>query len=138
MRATVWMGVIGVLAWGASSGEPAFAQQSNSPLYQPSPAAASPGWPAWQGMQDGSAGLAPLYVPAPRYPADSRNPTLDNRAPTLWPAAPGLHDSAPRLGMQPENGSVNGSMNGSMGNGFRRPDGLRSPGSAEPGRPAWR
>ena len=130
MRATVWIGVIGVVALGAGSGVPAGAQQSNSPLYQPSPAAASPGWPAWQGMQDGSAGLAPPYIPAPRYPADSRNPTLDNRAPTLWPAAPSLHDAAPRLGMQPENGS--------MGNGLRRSDGLRLPGLAEPGRPVWR
>lgn len=130
MRATVWIGVIGVVALGAGSGVPAGAQQSNSPLYQPSPAAASPGWPAWQGVQDGSAGLAPPYIPAPRYPADSRNPTLDNRAPTLWPAAPSLHDAAPRLGMQPENGS--------MGNGLRRSDGLRLPGLAEPGRPVWR
>jgi hypothetical protein len=127
MRAYVLMGVMTLSTGGWA---PAAAQVSNSPLYQPSPAGAPPSWPAWQGMQDGRAGMAPQYIPAPRYPTDSRNLTLDNRAPTLWPAGPDLRDSAPRLGSQLENGA--------LGTGARRSDGLRAPGTAEPGRPSWR
>jgi hypothetical protein len=118
MRAYVLMGV---MALGSGAWVTAAAQVSNSPLYEPSPAAAAPpSWPAWQGMQDGRAAWAQPYTQAPRYPTDSRNLTLDNRAPTLWPAAPELRGAAPRWGMQPfDNGS---------GAGGRRPDGLRSPG----------
>lgn len=127
MRVDVW---IGVMALSAGGWGPAGAQLSNSPLYQPSPAVAPPSWPAWQGVHDGRAGMAPHYIPTPRYPTDSRNLTLDNRAPTLWPAGPDLRDTSPRLGSQPENGA--------LGTGVRRSEGLRAPGSAEPGRPSWR
>jgi hypothetical protein len=104
MRAYVWTGL---LALSIGGGMPAaWAQVSNSPLYQPSPTVAPPSWPTWQGVQDGRAVSTPLYVPAPRYPADSRNPALDNRAPTLWRAAPDLRDSTPRLGSPLENGAI--------------------------------
>ena len=125
MRAYMVIGVM-ALAGGAA---PARAQLSNSPLYQPSPTVAQPSWPAWQGVQDGRAGLAPPYIPAPRYPTDSRNPSLDNRAPTLSPLSPDLRDSTLRQGSPMENGA--------LGTG-RRSEGLRSPGMAEPGRPSWR
>jgi hypothetical protein len=115
MRATVLIGVMTLsTGWWAS----AVAQVLNSPLYQPSPAVATPSWPAWQGMPDGRANLAPpQYIPAPRYPTDSRNLTLDNRAPSLWPAGPDLRDTSPRLGSTPENGAP--------GTGARRTDGFR-------------
>jgi hypothetical protein len=120
MRASI---LIGAMAISLVGGPPAaWAQVSNSPLFEPSPGAAPPSWPAWQGMQDGRAVLAPQYIPAPRYPTDSRNLTLDNRAPTLWPAGPDLRDAVPR--------------NGALGTGVRRSDGLQVP--AEPGRPSWR
>jgi hypothetical protein len=127
MRACVLMGVMTLTA---AVGLPAAAQVSNSPLYQPSASVAPPSWPAWQGMLDGRAVLAPQYLPAPRYPTDSRNLTLDNRAPTLWPAGPDLRDAAPRPGSLPESGA--------LGTGLRRSDGLRAPATAEPGRPSWR
>ena len=99
------------------------AQLSNSPLHPPSPTATPPIWPTWQGVQNGG---APLYIPAPRYPEDSRNPTLDNRAPTLRSATPELYDSTQRQGSPPEDGA--------FGTGMRRSEGLRAPGLAEPGR----
>jgi hypothetical protein len=115
MRAYVF---IGVMVLGTGWWAPAAAQVSNSPLYQPSPSLATPSWPVWQGMPDGRANTAaPQYIPAPRYPTDSRNLTLDNRAPTLWPAGPDLRDASPRLGSLPENGA--------LGTGSRRSDGLR-------------
>ena len=127
MRACVFISVMTLTIGGWAT---AAAQVSNSPLYQPTPSVAPPSWPAWQGMPDGRAGIAPLYVPAPRYPTDSRNLTLDNRAPTLWPSGPQLRDSVPRLGTSPENGA--------LGTGARRSDGLRAPAAPEAGRPSWR
>lgn len=127
MRAYVLIGVMALTAGGTA---PARAQLSNSPLYQASPTVAPPGWPAWQGVQDGRSGLEPPYIPAPRYPTDSRNPLLDNRAPTLSPSSPDLRDSTLRQGPPIENGA--------LGTGLRRSEGLRSPGMAEPGRPSWR
>jgi hypothetical protein len=112
---------MGVLAMAAGAWVTASAQVSNSPLYQPSPAAAPPSWPAWQGMQDGRATWAAPYTQAPRFPTDSRNLSLDNRAPTLWPVAPDVRGAAPRWGMQP-------SENGGLGTSGRRSDGLRLPG----------
>ena len=109
MRAGI---LIGVMAFSAAWWAPAAAQLSNSPLYAP--------WP----------NAAPTYIPAPRYPTDSRNPTLDNRAPTLWPAAPDLRNATPRFGSPLENGASS--------DGARRAEGLRVPGAAEPGRPSWR
>ena len=109
MRAGILMGV---MAFSAAWWAPAAAQLSNSPLYAP--------WP----------NAAPTYVPAPRYPTDSRNPTLDNRAPTLWPTGPEVRDATPRGGSPPENGAIGG--------GARRSEGLRVPGAAEPGRGPWR
>ncbi len=103
------------------------AQLSNSPLYQPSPSVMPPSWPAWQGVQDGG---APTYIPAPRYPTDSRNPALDNRAPALRSVTPDQRDSTLRLGSPLEDGV--------SGMGVRRSEGLRAPGVAEPGRPSWR
>ena len=88
------------------------AQLSNSPWYQPSPM------------------VAPPYLPAPRYPTDSRNPTLDNRSPSLKSVTPDLRDPTPRLGSSLEDGA--------SGMGMRRSEGLRAPGVAEPGRPSWR
>ena len=137
MRARVLMGaggargvtsVLGVVAvmFGAWASV-AQAQQSNSPLYQPSPTVTPPSWPEWQGVQDGG---PPLYVPAPRYPTDSRNPTLDNRAPSLRSVTPNPRDSTLRLGSPLEDGV--------SGAGVRRSEGLRAPGVAEPGRPSWR
>ena len=126
MRAYVLMGVMALSVGGWMAG--ARAQQSNSPLYQPSPATAPPSWPAWQGMQDGRGGLGPPYIVTPRHPTDSRNPALDNRSPTLSPVAPDLRDSTLRLGSPTENDA--------LGTGVRRSEGLRSP--AEPGRPSWR
>ena len=131
MRARFLMGVrcvVGVIAvisgaWASV----AQAQLSNSPLYQPSPMVTPPSWPAWQGMHDGS---APPYLPAPRYPTDSRNPTLDNRSPSLRSVTPDLRDPTPRLGSSLEDGA--------SGMGMRRSEGLRAPGVAEPGRPSWR
>jgi hypothetical protein len=127
MRAGVLIAIMAVATGGFT---PAGAQQSNSPLYQPGAMVAPPSWPAWQGTQDGRAGLAPPYIPAPLYPTDSRNLTLDNRAPTLWPAGPDLRDTAPRFGSPLESGT--------LGTGVRRSEGLRAPGAAEPGRPSWR
>ena len=128
MRAYVWTGVM-ALASGVCL-PAAWAQQSNSPLYQPAPSVAPPSWPTWQVMPDGRAGIAPPYLPAPRYPTDSRNLTLDNRAPTLWPSGPELRDTSPRPGSPPENGAP--------GTGARRSDGLRAPAAPEAGRPSWR
>jgi hypothetical protein len=127
MRAFVWIGMVVVAAGGLT---PAGAQQSNSPLYPPGAMVAPPSWPAWQGVQDGRGGLAPPYFPAPRFPTDSRNLTLDNRAPTLWPAAPDLRDRTPQFGPPLDNGA--------LGTGTRRSDGFRSPAAPEPGRPSWR
>lgn len=131
MRAQVLMGirgVIGVIAmmpgWWASV---ALAQLSNSPLHLGSPMTTSPSWPAWQGVQDGT---APPYIPAPRYPTDSRNPTLDNRSPSLRSVTPNLRDPTPRLGSPLEDEA--------SGTGVRRSGGVRAPGVAEPGRPSWR
>ena len=109
MRACI---LIGVLATCTTWWAPAAAQLSNRPLYAP--------WP----------NAEPTYLPAPRYPTDSRNPTLDNRAPTLWPLAPDLRNAPPRFGSPLENGGSS--------DGARRADGLRVPGTAEPGRAAWR
>ena len=116
MRARVLMGVrcvIGVIAvmpgWWASVAQ---AQLSNSPWYQPSPT------------------VTPPYLPAPRYPMDSRNPTLDNRSPSLKSVTPDFRDPTPRLGSSLEDGA--------SGRGMRRSEGLRAPGVAEPGRPSWR
>ena len=99
------------------------AQLSNSPLHQPPPTVTLPIWQTWQGVQDGG---APLYIPAPRYPLDSRNPTLDNRAPTLRSATPDLYDSTQRQSSPPDDGV--------QGMGVRRSEGLRAPGVDEPGR----
>ena len=127
MRACVFIGVMTLTIGGWV---PAGAQVSNSPLYQPAPSVAPPSWPTWQVMPDGRAGMAPPYIPAPRYPTDSRNLTLDNRAPTLWPLGPELRDTSSRPGSLPENGAP--------GPGTRRPDGLRAPEAPEAGRPLWR
>ena len=137
MRARVLMGaggvrgvtsVLGVVAmmFGAWTSA-AQAQQSNSPLYQPTPMVMPPSWPGWQGVQDGG---PPLYIPAPRYPTDSRNLALDNRAPSLRSVTPDPRESTLRLGSPLEDGD--------SGMGVRRSQGLRAPGAAEPGRPSWR
>ena len=120
-----FFGLVAVLsgAWASV----AQAQLSNSPLYQPSPTVTPPSWPGWQGVQDGG---PPLYIPAPRYPTDSRNPTLDNRAPSLRSVTPDPRDSTLRLGSPLEDGD--------SGMGVRRSQGLRVPGAVEPGRPSWR
>lgn len=122
------MSVLGVVAvvFGAWASV-AQAQLSNSPLYQPSPTVTPPSWPGWQGVQGGG---PPLYIPAPRYPTDSRNPALDNRAPSLRSITPDLRDTTLRLGSPLEGGD--------SGMGVRRSQGLRAPGVAEPGRPSWR
>ena len=103
-------GVVALMSVGWAS--VAHAQLSNSPLYQPSPA------------------VAPPYIPAPRYPTDSRNPTLDNRSPSLRSVTPDLRDSTLPLGLPLEDSD--------SGMGARRSQGLRAPGVAEPGRPTWR
>lgn len=118
-------GVVALMSVGWAS--VAHAQLSNSPLYQPSPPVTSPSWPGWQGVQDSG---APTYIPAPRYPTDSRNPTLDNRSPSLRSVTPDLRDPMPRLGSLREDEA--------SGMGLRRSEGLRAPGVAEPGRPSWR
>lgn len=115
MRACI---LIGVMASSTAWWAPAAAQLSNSPLYP-----ANPMHQPWPNAE-------PTYIPAPRYPTDSRNLTLDNRAPTLWPAVPEVRDAAPRLGSAPHNGAIGGNA--------RRPESLRSPQAAEPGRAAWR
>ena len=122
MRARVLMGaggargvmsVLGVIAvMSGAWASVAQAQLSNSPLYQPSPT------------------VTPPYLPAPRYPTDSRHPTLDNRSPSLKSVTPDLRDPTPRLGSSLEDGA--------SGMGMRRSEGLRAPGVAEPGRPSWR
>jgi hypothetical protein len=130
MRAYVLIGTM-ALAFGGLT--PAAAQQSNSPLYQSTPTVAPPSWPAWQGVHDGRAVWAPpsyIYIPPGRYPTDSRNLMLDNRAPNLWSTAPDLRDRSPHLGPPLESGA--------HGTGVRRPEGWRSPGMAEPGRPSRR
>lgn len=126
MRACV---LVGLMALSIAGWAPAAAQLSNSPLYPPSPGASPPSDPAWQDLQDGRVG-APNYLPAPRWPTDSRNPTLDNRAPTLWPLAPDLRNATPRLGSQPANNTG--------GAGLRRNDDWRAPTATEPGHPGWR
>ena len=127
MRACVFISVMTLTVGGWA---PAAAQVWNSPLYQPAPSVAPPSWPTWQVMPDGRAGTAPPYLPAPRYPTDSRNLTLDNRAPTLWPLGPELRDTSPRSGSLPENGTP--------GPGARRSEGLRAPAAPEAGRLLWR
>ena len=115
MRACILMGVMASsTAWWA----PAAVQLSNSPHYPPYP------------LHQPWSNAAPPYTPAPRYPTDSRNLTLDNRAPTLWPTGPEVRDATPRGGSPPENGAIGG--------GARRSEGLRVPGVAEPGRASWR
>jgi len=118
-------GIVALMSVGWAS--LAQAQLSNSPLYQPSPTLTPTSERAWQGVHDGS---APTYVPAPRYPADSRNLSLDNRSPSLRSVTPDLRDPTPRPGSLREDEA--------SGRGLRRSDGLRAPGVAEPARPSWR
>ena len=121
MRARV---LIGVMASCAAWWAPAAAQLSNSPPYPPYPLhSPHPLHQPWSNA-------APTYIPAPRYPTDSRNLTLDNRAPTLRPTAPDLRDATPRVGSPLENDA--------LGGGARRFEGLRAPGVIEPGRSSWR
>ena len=118
MRACI---LIGVMASCTVGWAPAAAQLSNSPSYPINPM--NPVHEPWPNA-------APTYGPAARYPTDSRNPTLDNRAPTLWPLGPDLRNATPRFGSPLENGASS--------DGARRAEGLRVPGTAEPGRAAWR
>ena len=119
MRARV---LIGVMASCTACWAPAAAQLSTSPPYPPDPL---------QPLHQPWPNAAPTYIPAPRYPTDSRNLTLDNRAPTLWPTAPDLRDATPRVGSPLENDALGGG-------GARRVEGLRAPGVIEPGRSSSR